>query len=176
MSINILGVDYSINYTTILDLSWKGLKEIPDNVFELVNLKVLNLNHNKLTEISLNINKLVNLESLGLNYNELTEINDVSSLVKLEILNVSYNKLIEIPIDINKLVNLEYLDLEYNKIKSIPYELCEMKKLVRVDFNSNYICDDDSVKIFESLKVRDKFMADQKHQPTKMLILPMVII
>jgi len=44
MSVDILGVDYSINDTTILDLSDKNLKKVPDGVFELVNLTLLNLN------------------------------------------------------------------------------------------------------------------------------------
>jgi len=82
----------------------------------------------------------------------------------------------EIPIDINKLVNLEYLDLRYNKITSIPCELCEMKKLVRVDLSGNCIHDDESVKIFENLTIKTKFMLYQKKQSIKMLVLPMVII
>jgi len=176
MSVNILGVDYSINDTTILGLLDKNLTEIPDSVFELVNLIWLNLSCNKLTQIPIEINKLVNLNVLYLGYNELTEINDVSSLVKLEVLDLYHNKLMEIP-DLSKLVNLKYLDLEHNKMSSIPWKLCEMMKLEYVDLCNNCIVDDDSVKIFKDLRSKYyKGMDNQKQQPIKMLILPMVII
>jgi len=73
MSINILGVDYSINDTTRLDLSKKNLKEIPNGVFELINLTLLDLDYNELTEIPIEINKLVNLKYLYLSNNHICD-------------------------------------------------------------------------------------------------------
>jgi len=172
---NILGVEYSVNYTTILDLSWKELKEIPHGVFELVNLKILDLSHNKLTEISLNINKLVNLRVLHLSYNELTELNEISSLMSLEILELNHNELTAIP-NINKSVNLKYLYLDYNELTSIPQEFCEMKNLIHVDLSNNCIVDEESIKLFENMDIEYKRMSNQKQQSIKMLMLPMVII
>jgi len=128
-----------------------------------------------LTDVPIEINKLVNLEVLGLGNNELTKINDLSSLVKLSLLNARRNELTAIP-NINKLVNLEWLDLEHNELTSIQWELCEMRNLRYVDLSSNYICDDDSVKIFDSLKLQNKLMNDQKQLIILPIILPMVII
>ena len=153
MSINICGHNYIINDTTYLDLSRSNLKEIPDGVFELVNLTLLNLNCNELTDIPIEINKLVKLTGLWLNNNKLTTIPYISSLVKLNC-----------------------LYLVHNKLTSIPQELCEMKELERLDLHDNYIHDEESIKIFESLKVRNKHMSNQKQQSIKMLVLPMVII
>jgi len=61
-------------------------------------------------------------------------------------------------------------------LTSISCELYEMKKLRHVNLSNNYIVDEDSVKIFETLKVQYKYMNDQKQLPLKILVLPMVII
>jgi len=175
MLVNILGVEYIINEKTHLDLSRKKLTEIPDNVFELVNLKTLDLSQNELTYISSDITKLANLQALYLNSNRLTDIFVLPELVNLKDLNLSYNGLIYIS-DLSKLVNLEYLYLDHNKLTSIPCELCEMKKLRYVNLSSNCIHDDDSIKIFENLTIQTKYMSNQKQQSMEMLILPMVII
>jgi len=135
MSINICGVEYSVNGTIRLDLSKKNLKEIPDNVFELVNLEVLNLICNELMEIP-DLSKLVNLKHLDLYHNKLMEIPDVSSLVKLEMLDLSYNELIDILIEINKLINLESLYLGYNELKEIP-DISDLVKLTTLFVSHN---------------------------------------
>ena len=153
MSVNILGVDYNINDTVRLDLSAENLIEIPEGVFELINLKELGLDYNELIEIPLNINKLVKLTTLRLGNNKLTTIPDIRSLVKLN-----------------------YLDLNHNELTSIPCELCEMKKLRYVNLGNNCIHDEESIKIFNDLPVRSKHMSDQKQLIMSSIILPMVII
>ena len=73
-TINLWGVDYSIENTTVLDLSNSGLTgEIPSEIGNLTNLEKLYLYDNELTgSIPSEIGNLTNLTSLELHYNQLT--------------------------------------------------------------------------------------------------------
>jgi len=174
MSINICGVEYSVNGTIRLDLM-KDLKEIPDSVFELVNLKTLNLSCNRLTEIPIEINKLVNLNMLNLSCNKLMEISNISGLVNLETLYLGHNELTTVP-DISGLANLKTLCLDCNELTSIPRELCDMKNLEYVELSYNCIYNEESMKMFENLRTKYRYMSDQKQLIMSSIILPMVII
>ena len=56
--INILGEEYDINITTILNLSYEHLTEMPESIGLLINLEILRLNYNNLTNISESIGML----------------------------------------------------------------------------------------------------------------------
>ena len=72
-SVNLWGVDYSIENTTELYLS-SGLNgEIPPEIGNLINLETLNLSYNQLTgQIPSEIGNLTNLTRLFINDNQLT--------------------------------------------------------------------------------------------------------
>jgi Leucine-rich repeat (LRR) protein len=130
MSVNILGQEYDINITTILDLSYKNLTEIPESIGMLSNLKRLDLAHNELTTLPESIGMLSNLEVLSLRMNNLTNLPEsIGMLSKLEELYLQYNNLIDITESIGSLPNLQVLYLDNNKLIAINESLTKIKAL-----------------------------------------------
>ena len=72
-------------YIIEIDISNLFLKELPSQIYNLINLKKLNCSHNSISSIDQNISNLVNLEEF----------------------NCSYNDIIELPLQINNLLNLK---------------------------------------------------------------------
>ncbi len=92
----------------VIDLSRKGLKEIPAYVFERKNLKSLRLFKNELAELPPEIALLENLEELYLGNNLLTTLPpEIKQLKKLRILSIQYNKIETLPEEIGELSALE---------------------------------------------------------------------
>lgn len=90
-----------------LNLSGLGLVELPDEIWELKNLKILKLNDNNLTGISNKIGKLRNLVILNLSNNKLTSLpNEIGYLKYLEELDVSNNQISILPEEMENLINL----------------------------------------------------------------------
>jgi Leucine-rich repeat (LRR) protein len=105
-SVNLWGVDYSIENTTELYLLNSGLTgEIPPEIGNLTNLTFLDLHNNQLIgTIPPEIGNLTNLTYLYLSSNQLTG---------------------EIPPEIGNLTNLTFLGLSYNQLSGIiPDEIC----------------------------------------------------
>ena len=105
-SVNLWGVDYSIENTTVLNLYNQGLTgSIPSEIGNLTNLTELKIRYNQLTgSIPSEIGNLTNLKKLYLSYNDLTG---------------------SIPPEIGNLTNLTSLDLESNQLTGIiPDEIC----------------------------------------------------
>tara|TARA_B100001250_G_C19747212_1_gene765921 strand:+ start:311 stop:1210 length:900 start_codon:yes stop_codon:yes gene_type:complete len=106
--VELWGECYSKVYTTILDLSNRGLTgSIPIEIGNLTNLERLYLNENQLTgEIPSEIGNLTNLTSINLSVNSLTG---------------------SIPNEIGSLTNLSYLNLSQNQLSGfIPNEICSL--------------------------------------------------
>ena len=105
-SVNLWGVDYSIENTTELYLLNSGLTwEIPPEIGNLTNLTFLDLHNNQLIgTIPPEIGNLTKLTSLRLDDNQLTG---------------------EIPSEIGNLNNLNFLFLDNNQLSGIiPDEIC----------------------------------------------------
>tara|TARA_X000001036_G_scaffold308126_1_gene286770 strand:+ start:222 stop:932 length:711 start_codon:yes stop_codon:yes gene_type:complete len=140
-SVNLWGVDYSIENTAVLNL--RGLTgSIPSDIGNLTNLWNLNLGWNQLTgSIPPEIGNLTNLNYLNLNDNQLTgEIpSEIGNLTNLYHLDLSNNQLTgAIPSEIGNLTNLEWLDLSNNQLAgSIPSE--NMTNLRYLYLNSNQL-------------------------------------
>lgn len=130
-------LNYSLEGTS-LNLSKKGLTEIPEEVFDMKDLKVLRLYGNHLDSIPERIGELANLERLYLGKNDIVYLpNSIGRLKKLEILSIQYNELESLPDSLLYLDSLEQLLLNQNNIKSLPDSIGRMKKLSRLELNFN---------------------------------------
>ena len=87
-SVNLWGVDYSIENTTVLNLGGNELTgSIPSEIGNLTNLTYLNLTTNQLTgSIPSEIGNLTNLTSLNLSNNQLigSILPEIGNLTNLE--------------------------------------------------------------------------------------------
>jgi internalin A len=100
------------------------LKEIPDEVFELEQLKALSLYLNRLTSVSDSITRLQNLTKLHLGSNELTSLPDsITRLQNLTVLDLSWNQVTSLPDSITRMKNLKTLWLVGNSIEIPPPEV-----------------------------------------------------
>lgn len=70
-TVTILGKEYNIEETTVLDLSHKKLTEVPKEVFRLRNLEVLKIHHNNLTTLPYDLKTLPKLTKLYFNNNDI---------------------------------------------------------------------------------------------------------
>jgi Leucine-rich repeat (LRR) protein len=146
-----------------LDLSYKKLTELPEEIGQLKNLKMLNLSSNQISEVPdaiaelKNLERLYfwsnqisvipdviaelkNLESLDLSSNQISVIPDaIAELKNLESFYLSSNQISVMPDAISKLQNLTDLDLDYNKISEIPNAITELKNLTVLNISNNQI-------------------------------------
>lgn len=126
--------------STELNLNRKYLGEIPDEVFDNKQLKVLRLYQNKLVSIPARIGELENLEELYIGKNQLTHLPpEIGRLKKLKILSVQYNRLSDLPEEIGELENLEQLILNQNYLKTLPSAIGKLSKLSKIQLNYNEI-------------------------------------
>ena len=121
-----------------LELSRKGLTELPKEIYKLKNLTKLDLGFNQISEISEAITELKNLTTLDLVHNKISVIPDtITKLKNLTEINLSRNQISEIPDTITKLKNLKMLYLGLNKISEIPETITELQSLTELDLSSN---------------------------------------
>lgn len=147
--------------STAIDLSKKGLTEIPTDVFNKTETRVLRLFGNQIDSISYRIGELQNLEELyigrnnlktlpkeigqlknlkilSLQYNQLDSLpNEIGNLENLETLWLDQNRLVELPDSIGKLKNLKTLQVRFNRLESLPEELGLCEKLSILQLNRN---------------------------------------
>ena len=129
-----------IKNLTKLDLSFRGIAKLPEEIGYLENLTELNLSNNNLKKLPKEFAKLKGLRSLNLGYNLLTSAPDVIfNLKQLEILNLEANMIKSIPSSIGNLNNLTSLNLFANQISGIPQEFCALRNLSRLNMALNQI-------------------------------------
>ena len=110
-------------------LSFKNdhLKEIPNEIALLKNLKVLDLSGNDFKILPLSFSELSNLEELFLNDEKNMKLYDnieiISLLPHLRVLHLENDNLSNLPKNIFKLTNLESLFLNHNNFKQIPKDI-----------------------------------------------------
>lgn len=116
---------------TKINLSGKGLREIPENIYEYINLEKLDLSHNKIEVIPKEIVKLKKLRSLNLSFNNLTVLQSaLFKLPKLKTLNLHGNKLKSLPKQLEN-CKLDILILSKNQFNGIEESL--IKNIDKVD-------------------------------------------
>lgn len=103
--------------SVVIDLSGKGLTNVPMDIFDRTDAVELNLSNNALTgAIPAEVRNLSNLEKLDLSDNKLggvpAEVGQLSKLVELDLSN---NLLTGLPLEIGNLKNLATLNLSGNE-------------------------------------------------------------
>ncbi|WP_052823547.1 leucine-rich repeat domain-containing protein [Neotamlana sedimentorum] len=124
----------------ILELNDLGLLEIPAQVFELKQLKILRLRRNKIKNIPTEIKCLDQLIELNLIDNELESFPEsLTSLKSLQILHLRKNKISSIPKSISNLKLLTHLNLGNNNLVSLPQEIGDLDSLIHLFVKNNEI-------------------------------------
>jgi len=113
-------------------------KEVPKEVFALVQLHTLNLSDNVLEAIPPGLSALTKLKNLSLRANRLKSIDTgIEALVRLEVLTLDNNRLTSIPSVVFKLPSLRQLTFSDNQVKELPAEIGEAKRLEVLDASRN---------------------------------------
>ena len=113
----------------VLQLSHRGWKEIPKQIFpqSKFNLLDLDLSYNSINHLNDSISLCIKLRRLNLSFNELTCLPDsLSKCQQLEIFSCADNKIESVPITFGLLVCLEELDLRNNRLQDVPDILSEL--------------------------------------------------
>ena len=151
----------ALNY---LEISRTSLKNIPDDVGDLINLTSLVLHTNKLTALPNTIGKLAKLKfldfyrneietfpeeltnfpdlhTLNISSNKLEHFPSVKNLLQLHVFNVSLNQLTELPPGVagNTLIYLADLNASGNQISEVPGQLNELPVLKNLDLSDNLL-------------------------------------
>jgi Leucine-rich repeat (LRR) protein len=124
-----------------LDLGQNGLKNLPDGLKYLKNVRKLNFDYNSIAELGDAIYEMKNLEELWLFDNSLEEIPvKLCNMTGLKVLALSGNQLTSIPPEIGQLSNLEklFLNDQPSGISSLPNELSKLQKLTNLSIGSGY--------------------------------------
>lgn len=123
-----------------LNLSRQHLTAIPEEVYEMVDLKVLKLYQNNIDSISPKIGQLKNLEKLYLGKNNLKHLpQEIKELKNLKILSIAYNKIEELPSSIGEMTNLEQLWANQNQLTELPKEMGKLENLKNLKLQFNLI-------------------------------------
>lgn len=123
-----------------LDLSNKGITEIPEEIGALTHLKSLDISYNQITVLPASLGKLKKLEKLFLLRNRISVIpNEIGNLSKLKVIDLSYNPIKLLPNEIGRLHNLENLDASYCNLQKLPFELTELLSLKSLNLDVNQL-------------------------------------
>jgi internalin A len=125
---------------TRLDLSDKGLSELPEALGQLTSLEALNLNSNQLTTLPEWLAQLINLQLLSLDSNQLTTLPEtLGQLTNLQTLNLNFNQLTTLPDALGQLTALRTLYLNYNQLTTLPHALGQLSHLQELFLNDNQL-------------------------------------
>ncbi len=131
---------YKLQDLLTLNISNKGISELPKEIGYLTNLRMLIVDDNNIKKIP---NELYQLKSLGL----LSFLKNEISYISEEIINLKglllfaacHNNITELPISFYNLNELETLCLHGNKITVIPSEIGNLSSLKSLTISNNDI-------------------------------------
>jgi internalin A len=125
---------------TYLDLRFNQLTALPESIGQLTNLTYLYLFHNGLTALPESIGQLTNFVCFYLFNNKLTALPEsIGQLTNLISLRVNHNKLTVLPESIGQLTNLTSLDLSYNRLMTLPESIGQLTNLISLDLQYNQL-------------------------------------
>ena len=125
---------------TNLDLSGKGISELPDEIGQLANLQILDLRNNQLKTVPESLGQLANLQELYLYNNQLKTVPDsLGQLANLQELYLFSNQLKTVPESLGRLANLQWLDLDNNQLTTVPDSLGQLANLQELDLDNNQL-------------------------------------
>lgn len=122
-----------------IDLSHNKINFIPDSLRKLKNLSTLKLDHNRIILLPVNLFQLPKLSYLDLSFNKIDEIDSFSGIAPIEELNLESNHLRSISPTIGQLSAVKTLLASNNLLSFLPLELCNCKKLERIELEGNPI-------------------------------------
>ncbi|MDU2265550.1 discoidin domain-containing protein [Clostridium celatum] len=115
---------------TRIDISNKGLIEVPSQIKYVKNLKNLYLDSNSISELPSELFQLSQLEILYLGDNNISIIpNEIGNLTNLKKLILFENPLTELPEEIGNLSDLSYLHLLYTGLENLPENIGQLSNL-----------------------------------------------
>ena len=133
-------VVYPHNQSILFNYNNRELREIPKEIGNLVNLKILAVSDNQIKKIPMEINNLINLSDLYLPRNQIKELpKEIEKLISLRFLRLSQNQIIKLPKEISNLINLQKLYISDNQIKELPDEIINLTNLWEFSFSRNQI-------------------------------------
>ncbi|HHS99868.1 MAG TPA: protein kinase [Thiomicrospira sp.] len=147
----------------VLDLSGNQLSSLPDNLSNLINLKILFCSNNLFTEVPKALKSCLKLEMIGFKSNQITHFDEnvlplhtrwliltdnqiaklpdsIGELKRLQKCALAGNQLTEIPQSIKGCENLELLRIAANNLTGLPNELLSLPKLTWLAFSGNPFC------------------------------------
>jgi len=121
------GKEYTLAETTnalsgeieALDISKSHLTEIPREIFNYPNLKILIISNNNISQLPPEITRLKEMRHLD----------------------ITGNKLLTVPKEIGMLKNLQFLSLRNNSISKLPNEISNLQLLEKLDLSNNQLFD-----------------------------------
>jgi Leucine-rich repeat (LRR) protein len=105
---------------------------LPEELFQLTELRELTVKGRKLCRLNQNIGKLVHLQYLNLDHNQLLRLPEtIGNLTDLRTLVVSRNILEELPESIGNLHQLATIDAWGNPLYSLPHSIKNISKTLK---------------------------------------------
>lgn len=110
-----------------VDLSGRGLKKVPEDIFQRADVTSLDLSDNALEgALPAEIRHMRALQVLDVSGNLMTGVPaEIGQLQELRVLDLSDNRLTGLPYELGQLQNLELLDLSGNAYSQIDLSLIE---------------------------------------------------
>lgn len=140
LKINVSLNPEDVKNITKLDLSFRDIAKLPEEIGYLENLTDLNLSNNNLKKVPKEIAKITGLKSLNLGYNLFDSIPDeVFRFSQLETLNMEANLIKTMPSAIGNLTHLKNLNLFANQITTLPAEFCKLDQLTSLNMALNQL-------------------------------------